>query len=108
MNTCLVFNKNRFRTSVVLTICSVVALLTACRGPFGERSANPGINDHYKKNPDAQTWIPRFERESREIFNVRHEIISAMNLTPGMSVAEVGAGTGLFTGMMAEKIGPTG
>ncbi|MCF6207492.1 MAG: methyltransferase domain-containing protein, partial [Sulfurovum sp.] len=69
---------------------------------------NPGINAHYKKNPEAETWIPRFERESREIFNVRYEILSAMNIKPGMSVADVGAGTGLFTGMIAEKVGPTG
>ncbi len=98
---------NRYATTLTV-LCLPIMLLTGCQGILGEKSANPGINAHYKKNPEAETWIPRFERESREIFNVRYEILSAMNIKPGMSVADVGAGTGLFTGMLAEKVGPTG
>jgi len=34
--------------------------------------------------------------------------LAALNLKPGMDVADVGAGTGFFSLMIAEKIGPDG
>ena len=48
----------------------------------------------------------KFETESRENYAHRHEIIAALELKPGMAVADVGAGTGLFTRLFAEKVGP--
>ena len=36
------------------------------------------------------------------------EIVAALRLEPGMAVADVGAGTGLFTRLMAAQVGPKG
>jgi ubiquinone/menaquinone biosynthesis C-methylase UbiE len=49
-----------------------------------------------------------FESDNREIYAKRQEIVSSLGLTAGMAVADVGAGTGLFTRLIAEKVGPTG
>jgi predicted methyltransferase len=68
---------------------------------------DPKINDPFK-NPNVNSYIKKFETESREVYAKRHEIVAALDLTPGMSVADVGAGTGVFTRLIAEKVGPTG
>lgn len=71
-------------------------------------SAYPGINAPYRARGAARTWSRRFERDGREVHDHRIEIVAALNLKPGMAVADVGAGTGLFTLAFAEAVGPTG
>ncbi len=53
-------------------------------------------------------YLGKFETESREIFAQRSEIIAACKVKPGMSVADVGAGTGLFTRLFAREVGAQG
>jgi ubiquinone/menaquinone biosynthesis C-methylase UbiE len=57
---------------------------------------------------DIQKFVQRFETNSREIFAQRQAIVQAVDLRPGLAVADIGAGTGLFTWMFAEKVGPKG
>jgi len=72
-----------------------------------EKSVRPGINDPFRK-PDVRQFVERFEHEGREVYDHRMEIVQACQLKPGMVVADIGAGTGLFTRLFAEKVGPTG
>lgn len=72
-----------------------------------EKSVNPGINDNFQ-NPEPKTFEERFETEGREVYDNRKLIVEKLALQPGMAVADVGAGTGLFTRLMAPKVGPTG
>lgn len=69
--------------------------------------ANPEINRPYL-NPDIKEWVQRFETEGREVYDKRHEIMAATGVKPGMVVADVGAGTGLFTRLFSVKVGQTG
>jgi ubiquinone/menaquinone biosynthesis C-methylase UbiE/protein tyrosine phosphatase (PTP) superfamily phosphohydrolase (DUF442 family) len=57
---------------------------------------------------DVQRWIERFELESREIFAGRQSILKATGVKPGQRIADIGAGTGLFTKLFAEATGPSG
>jgi predicted methyltransferase len=72
-----------------------------------QESVRPGINKPFAE-PDVKAFIERFEKESREIFAQRKEIVAACKLQPGMAVADVGAGTGLFTRLFAAEVGPQG
>lgn len=72
-----------------------------------EESVKPGINDPFE-DPDPAAFVERFETESREIYKYRHAIVAALGLEQGMEVADVGAGTGLFTRMIAPEVGETG
>jgi ubiquinone/menaquinone biosynthesis C-methylase UbiE len=74
-----------------------------------DRGQTQGINDPYLA-PDLEVteWVQRFEGESREVFAHRHKIAAALDLKPGQSVADVGAGTGLYVPFLAERVGRTG
>jgi ubiquinone/menaquinone biosynthesis C-methylase UbiE len=72
-----------------------------------DKSLQPGINKPYE-NPNLPDAIKRFERDNREIYQHRQEIAAACQLKPGMNVADVGAGTGLFTRIFAAQVAPQG
>lgn len=71
-------------------------------------SAHPGINDPYRGRGAAERWAGNFERDGREVHDHRAQIVRLLALRPGMAVADVGAGTGLFTLAFADAVGPTG
>ncbi len=49
-----------------------------------------------------------FEKNGREIYDFRKEIVEACKLKPGMAVADIGAGTGLLTRMFSPVVGDKG
>lgn len=74
-----------------------------------QQSASDDINANYKvPDLDVQVWVDRFEVEGREVFDFRNEIIEAVGLQEGQQVADVGAGTGLFIPLLANKVGVDG
>lgn len=86
---------------------SMLAALSAMQAAAQEKSVNPGINDAFE-NPDVEAFAERFEVESREVFARRHAIVAACQIEPGQTVADVGAGTGLFTRLFADAVGKEG
>ncbi len=50
-------------------------------------------------------WLERPEREREE---APTKAIEALDLKPGMVVADIGAGSGYYASRMAKKVGPTG
>ena len=59
-------------------------------------------------DPDAQMWVARFERNGRAVYDARFALLDVMSLRPGMSVADIGAGSGFFTRLIAERVAPSG
>lgn len=89
------------RLTFSLQLFSLVLVTSLCFAQ--DKSVNPGINKSFQK-PDISTFVERFEREGREVYDHREEIIQACQLKPGMVVADIGAGTGLFTRMIAPRV----
>jgi predicted methyltransferase len=87
-------------------LLSIAALWPALSA--AQPGAQPGINAPYLVNPDVARWNRAFTREDREVYAKRNEILAAAAIQPGMSVADIGAGTGLFTMMFAEAVKPGG
>ncbi|MDY3552746.1 methyltransferase domain-containing protein [Gemmata sp. JC717] len=85
-------------------VCSV---LFAAAVVAQDKSVNPGINDPFK-NPDVEKYAKTFEGESREVFVNRAAVVQALGLKPGMVVADIGAGTGLYTRLFAKEVGRDG
>jgi predicted methyltransferase len=72
-----------------------------------EKSVKPGINKPFE-DPDVPKYLDTFEKNGREIYDFRKEIVEACKLKPGMAVADIGAGTGLLTRMFAPAVGEKG
>jgi len=89
-----------------LTVLMALSASTAKLGAQ-ETSVNPGINKSFE-NPKVATYIERFEQEGRDVFDHRQAVVRACNLKPGMTVADIGAGTGLFTRLFSPLVGPSG
>lgn len=94
----------RALTALLATLLAFLSLPVAAQ--VGQTE---GINDSYKsRNLDVQEWVDRLEVEGREAFDLRHEIVAAMDLRTGQAVADVGAGTGLFVPLLAKAVGTEG
>lgn len=91
----------------LIVACLLALVLRASLVHGQDKSVNPGINKTFEK-PNVKEFVGRFEKEGRDAFDHRFQIVTACGLKPGMSVADVGAGTGLFTRLFAERVGPRG
>jgi len=72
-----------------------------------EQNVRPGINQYYM-DPDFERWQSIFESEGREVYDRRIAILNTLNLKAGHSIADIGAGTGLFSLLFSNAVGPNG
>ena len=99
--------KNRSRSRAARTLCAFAgALAIAACAP----RRHPGPNDAYRDpRVSAAVWNHYFEDDGRgEIYQQRHAIVRLAAVKPGMRVADVGAGTGLFSMLLSDAVGPDG
>lgn len=98
---------------------SVLALLSAIAGWFvavaAGQAQEPGAGHIHKLNNrflgpklDVQKFVRKFESDDRDVYKNREAIMKALAVKPGARVADVGAGTGLFTRMLAREVGDAG
>jgi ubiquinone/menaquinone biosynthesis C-methylase UbiE len=88
-------------------IVLIAALAMVAAAQAQDKSLSPGINSYYR-SPDFARWQAMFETAGREVFDKRREILAALDIRPGMTVADVGAGTGMFAVLFARKVGAGG
>ena len=93
---------------VFVGLCCAIHLATCVGTAMAQKeSVRPGINKRFE-NPNVKAFTGIFEREGRDAFDHRHEIVKECKIQPGMAVADIGAGTGLFTHLFAGSVGPDG
>jgi ubiquinone/menaquinone biosynthesis C-methylase UbiE len=88
---------------------ALILALAALTAPAQQPTITPtakALNRSF--DADASQWTERFEHEGRAIYDKRVEIIDAMHLKPGMDVADIGAGSGLMSRLMAQRVAPNG
>lgn len=77
------------------------------RGADG--GADPEVNKTFTDPAlKVDEWVSKFEIESREVYKFRKRLVATAHLKRGMAVADVGAGTGLFTFLFAAEVGKQG
>lgn len=92
------------KTSATMALLFFTAIALA-----QEQSVKPGINDKFiDPKMKVDEWTQKFETESREIYSQRDKILAGAGLKPGMTMADIGAGTGLFTAPFARAVGASG
>jgi len=85
--------------SALLVLVLAVVLSAQQRHPVSGRVIAPVMG------VGGAAWLERPERDSEEATS---RAVDALDLKPGMVVADVGAGSGYYTVRMARKVGPTG
>lgn len=74
-----------------------------------QSSEKAGINDKFVDPAlDVTEWLGRFEIESREVYGARERVLDACGIKAGMSVADIGAGTGFYSRLFSKAVGDTG
>ncbi len=87
-------------------------LLAACSGPAEQEpventlSADPVVAEDEEVNLDI--WLERLEVGSRELYSARDEVLASVDLAEGDIVADIGAGTGLYSLLFADAVGSSG
>ena len=71
-----------------------------------ENSRN--IWEQQYRDRSAVDMAAQFESPSRPVYRYRLEIVGLLELKPGMIVAEIGAGSGFLSRIIAEKVTPAG
>src|ERR1043165_3795293 len=89
-------------------------ILAACGGatapPPAASSSVP--HDHHAplvhRFEHADEWAPKFDDPKRDEWQKPDEVVAALALTPGMTVADIGAGTGYFEARLSRAVGDAG
>ncbi len=97
-------SKLKHRLTIFVYILSTL-IMSNCLAQ--EENVRPGINDYYY---DAQfeQWLNTFESPGREVFDKKEMILQILQIQPGMKIADIGAGTGLYTIPFAQQVGEKG
>ena len=82
-----------FRHLHTFGLLIVFILIAAGTITAQEKSVQPGVNDSFKDAKVAD-FVERFEREGREVYDLREKIVEACQLKPGMSVLTSGRARG--------------
>ena len=98
--------KTKIPTFVLLIFALFLAVNSAAAE---EESVKPGINEKFLDPAlKVDEWLKRFETESREIFHAREAVLKTCGITEGSVIADVGAGTGLYTRLFSQAVGADG
>jgi predicted methyltransferase len=57
---------------------------------------------------DAARWAEVFDDPERDAWQKPADLVAALNIAPGSTVADVGAGTGYFNAHLSRAVGPEG
>ncbi len=72
-------------------------------------SVKPGINKGFlDPKLNVEDWVAKFEVESREVYRARDAVIKACGIKASSNVADIGAGTGVFTRLFSQIVGKSG
>lgn len=98
----------RTAESVTTLLLAVLVLTSAPATVYAEeQNVSPDINRHYQ-GAEYRQWLSTFEYPGREVYARRHDVLQALQLKPGMDIADVGAGTGFYSLLFASQVAPQG
>jgi protein-L-isoaspartate O-methyltransferase len=106
-------NMGRNFTWLVVALLAFAGYVCADDSRYTAVTGNPdGIGKAYMGREIAKvmgyygaSWLERPERKEEERPDL---VLAALDLKPGMKVADIGAGSGYYSSRMAERVGPEG
>lgn len=94
----------------------VLAIAAACGGsreasqppPAASTPATVASTPLVHRFEHAEQWTKEFDDPARDAWQKPGEVVAAMKIRPGMTVADIGAGTGYFEPWLSRAVGPSG
>ncbi len=74
----------------------------------GQTSAPHSVEEMHRLHRDAKAYIAMLEDPKRDAYQKPHEVLTALDLKEGETIADIGAGSGYFTFRLARHVGNTG
>lgn len=88
------------------------ALIAACSGGEGPGEEGAPVSaetsEDVGESVNLDLWLEQMEVSSRELYSAREAVVEAIGLAPGDVVADIGAGTGLYSLLFSEAVGRDG
>lgn len=92
----------------MLAAVIALAVLLAALAPAGH-PAEPSHDATVKHDfADVDKWVRIFDDPGRDAWQNPEKVIGIAGVTRGMTVADLGAGTGYFSVRLADAVGPSG
>lgn len=91
----------RIATALFLLIAAAVAAPHPARAQTAQMTPHHGFSN-------IKHWAKIFESPERARWQKPDEVVHVLDLKPGETVVDIGAGTGYFTRRFAKAVGPTG
>jgi predicted methyltransferase len=88
-----------------LVACAVVAI--AARA-WGQDAKAHSEAEMHRMHQDSKAYIGMLEDPQRDAYQKPHEVLMALDLKPGETIADIGAGSGYFALRLAMHVGDTG
>jgi SAM-dependent methyltransferase len=103
------------RRRVFALVAGAILLATACAAPPPRppEAGHAHGHDHAQgplvhRFEHAEQWAPEFDDPARDAWQRPKDVVDAMEIQPGMTVADIGAGTGYFEPWLSRAAGATG
>jgi ubiquinone/menaquinone biosynthesis C-methylase UbiE len=90
------------RTALGLTFCSLFVATPAAPQTVAT------THDAHRLHNDPTAYMASLDDPARDAWQKPHEVVMALDLKPGMTVADIGAGSGYFTLRFARHVGTEG
>ncbi len=85
----------------------VAAEVDAEHAEHAEHAGGDDATVHHSFD-DVERWVAVFDDPGRDAWQEPEELVAAMSISPGMTVADIGAGTGYMNPHLAAAVGPEG
>jgi ubiquinone/menaquinone biosynthesis C-methylase UbiE len=89
-------------------VSTAAGLLLLAGGAAAQDQAPRSHEEMHRLHRDPQAYIAMLENPKRDAYQKPDEVVAALALKPGETVADIGSGSGYFTLRFAPKVGPAG
>src|ERR1035437_8967251 len=75
---------------------------------IAQNTALSSTQEMHRLQQDSKAYIARLEDPKRDAYQKPEEVVKALNIKEGEVIADIGAGSGYFTGRLARPVGEKG